>query len=94
MHYLMTYPEGEAILRYIAGVQRARPGELEMLNLLEPHKLVQNSITVLRRTTAWKSPSYAKPGGALDFGGALRDDASAHAASVPEPDSHTAGTAR
>jgi predicted O-methyltransferase YrrM len=84
MHYLMTYPEGEAILRYIAKFQRSRPGELEMINLLEPHKMLQNSLTVLRRTSAGPAPSYADPGGALRLGGALRDDASAQAALPPD----------
>lgn len=79
MHYLMTYPEGEAILDYIAKIQRSKPGELEMVNLLEPHKLVQNSITVLRRTSGGKVHNHAEPGGRLVFGGALREDAIIHA---------------
>lgn len=66
MHYLMTYPEGEAILKYLTSIQRSHPGEMEVVNFLEPHKLVQNSLTVLRRT-ATKSPSYARPGGKLTF---------------------------
>ncbi|GLZ39705.1 class I SAM-dependent methyltransferase [Actinokineospora sp. NBRC 105648] len=78
MHYLMTYPEGEAILDYIAKVQRARPGELEVVNLLEPHKLAQNSLTILRRTTAGKAPSHADPGGRLRYDGPLRDAAATH----------------
>ncbi len=73
MHYLMTYPEGEAILDYISKVQKARPGELEILNLLEPHKLVQNSLTVLRRTSAGKAKSHAEPGGKLAYDAALDD---------------------
>ena len=52
MHYLMTYPEGEAVLEYTAEFQRTRPGELEIVDLLEPHKLIQNSVTILRRTAA------------------------------------------
>jgi predicted O-methyltransferase YrrM len=67
MHYLMTYPEGETVLDYLAKVQRIRPGELEILNLLEPHKLAQNSLTVLRRTTAGKARSYSEPGGDLAY---------------------------
>lgn len=75
MHYLMTYPEGEAVLDYIAKVQRSRPGELEIVNLLEPHKMVQNSLTVIRRTSAGKPRPYAKRGGELLWGGRLRADA-------------------
>ncbi|HWO60368.1 MAG TPA: class I SAM-dependent methyltransferase [Umezawaea sp.] len=85
MHYLMTYPEGEAIIDYIAKVQRARPGELEVVNLLEPHKLVQNSVTVLRRTSAGKHPGHADPGGALRYG-ALRENAATHLNSITDPD--------
>jgi len=75
MHWLMTYPEGEAILDYIANFQRARPGELEMLNLLEPHKLAQNSITVLRRISAGKPRAYAQPGLKINYDGRLYQDA-------------------
>ncbi|MGQ4490548.1 class I SAM-dependent methyltransferase [Streptomyces sp. SAS_281] len=79
MHYLMTYPEGEAILDYFAEVQRSRPGELEMVNLLEPHKLGQNSITVLRRTSAVRPRPYGGPGGALRYTPGLRREAEAQA---------------
>ncbi|MFF8593285.1 hypothetical protein ACF061_17990 [Streptomyces sp. NPDC015220] len=68
MHYLMSYPEGEAVLRYIAEYQRKHPGELEVLNLLESHKLMQNSITVLSRTAGRTKRRYAKLGGAIDYG--------------------------
>jgi hypothetical protein len=63
MHYLMTYPEGEAILRYIAKVQQARPGELELVNLLEPHKLTQNSLTIVRRTSGVPERRWSGTGG-------------------------------
>jgi predicted O-methyltransferase YrrM len=79
MHYLMTYPEGEAILDYFAEVQRSRPGELEMVNLLEPHKLGQNSITVLRRTSAVRPRPYGGPGGALRYSAGLHREAEAQA---------------
>ena len=82
MHYLMTYPEGEAILDYIAKVQQSHPGELEMINLLEPHKLAQNSLTVLRRTSG-KKVTHAEPGGKLNYGGPLRADAAKHASLNP-----------
>lgn len=71
MHYLMTYPEGEAFLRYIAMLQRANPDELELVNLLEPHKLAQNSLTVLRRTGGEVRRNYARPGGEVDFAAVL-----------------------
>jgi predicted O-methyltransferase YrrM len=72
MHYLMTYPEGAAILDYLRQFQRANPGELEIVSLLEPHKLVQNSLTMLRRTSAPARRSYARPGGKLIYGDPLR----------------------
>ncbi|MFC8506959.1 hypothetical protein ACFU3J_23365 [Streptomyces sp. NPDC057411] len=81
LHYLMTYPEGEAILRYLAGLQKARPGELEVLNLLEPHKLRQNSVTMIRRT-AVPAPRLAGPGGRIRYDGELRAHATAHAESL------------
>ena len=80
MHYLMTYPEGEGFLRYLATQQRSRPGEFEIVNLLEPHKLTQNSITVIRRTSGVVARRYAEPGGGLSFGEPLR--AAAHAATA------------
>jgi predicted O-methyltransferase YrrM len=86
LHYLMTYPEGEAILRYLAGLQRARPGQLEVLNLLEPHKLRQNSVTMIRRTAA-ATPRYAGAGGQIRYGDELRAQA---AASVARVDGRTA----
>ena len=78
MHYLMTYPEGEAVLEYIAKTQRSRPGELEIVNLLEPHKVVQNSLTVIRRTSAGKARPYAERGGKLLWDGRLRTGARRH----------------
>ncbi|MET7312314.1 hypothetical protein ABZS68_36115 [Streptomyces sp. NPDC005571] len=77
MHYLMTYPEGESILEYFAEVQHSRPGELEMINLLEPHKLGQNSITILRRTTASRPRPYGGPGGRIRYPAALQQEAAA-----------------
>jgi len=79
MHYLMTYPEGEAIINYIRKIQQSRPGELELVNLLEPHKMLQNSLTVIRRTSAGKARSFARPGGKLDFDGELRREAETQA---------------
>lgn len=71
MHYLMTYPEGEAFLRYLATLQRANAGELEMVNLLEPHKLAQNSLTILRRTGGVVNRNYTGPDGEVDLASVL-----------------------
>jgi predicted O-methyltransferase YrrM len=79
MHYLMTYPEGEAILAYLRQFQRANPGELEIISLLEPHKLTQNSVTMLRRTAAATPRGYARTGGRLIYGDPLRSQAGSQA---------------
>ncbi|MDH6124890.1 class I SAM-dependent methyltransferase [Kitasatospora sp. GP82] len=84
MHYLMTYPEGEAILQYIAETQRLRPGEFELLNLLESRKLRQNSVTVLRRTSGSKPRQYSDAGQQPRLGGQVRADALALARSLAE----------
>jgi predicted O-methyltransferase YrrM len=84
MHYLMTYPEGEAILAYLRQFQRANPGELEIVSLLEPHKLVQNSLTMLRRTSAVPRRAFAGPGGQVRYDERLRADAEALAAAVAD----------
>ncbi|MGW5052574.1 class I SAM-dependent methyltransferase [Actinokineospora sp. NPDC004072] len=80
MHYLMTYPEGEAMLRYLARQREANPGEFEVVNLLEPHKLSQNSLTILRRTSGAVPRKYAKPGARMDYGDTLRAQAELQAA--------------
>ncbi|WP_320068837.1 class I SAM-dependent methyltransferase [Micromonospora sp. RTGN7] len=77
MHYLMTYPEGEAILRYLREFQRSNPGELEMVNLLESHKLTQNSVTMLRRTSGARRRNYGGSGGTVKYSAQLREDAEA-----------------
>lgn len=79
MHYLMTYPEGEAILRYLRQFQRLNPGELEMVNLLESHKLTQNSVTMLRRTSGARPLDYGAAGGTVKYSAALREAAEAQA---------------
>lgn len=83
MHYLTTYPEGEALLRYINGFQNKHPGEMEVVNLLEKHKLMQNSITVLRRTSSQKNRRYARTGGQVNYSEQLRSDAEAHLSRHP-----------
>ncbi|AUI61643.1 class I SAM-dependent methyltransferase [Amycolatopsis sp. BJA-103] len=85
LHYLMTYPEGDAILRYLAGIQRSKPGEMEIVNLLEPHKLAQNSLTVLRRTGGAVKRRYARAGTqVVDFSDDLRSSAIEHAAQAEQ----------
>lgn len=74
MHYLATYPEGETILDYFAEIQRIQPDELEIVTLLESHKLMQNSLTVLRRTSELSRHRYADTQGRVRLG-ALRGDA-------------------
>jgi hypothetical protein len=76
----MTYPEGEAFLRYLSAQRDSRPGEFEVVNLLEPHKLSQNSVTILRRTSGVVPRRYAEPGARMDFGDRLRTQAETHAA--------------
>ena len=75
MHYLMTYPEGEAVLRYLREFQKAHPGELETVNLLESQKLMQNSVTILRRTSGVKNRRYAGRGGEVRYTPELHDEA-------------------
>jgi predicted O-methyltransferase YrrM len=74
VHYLLTYPEGAAVLEYIKATEQAAPGELEVVSLLEPHKLVQNSLTLVRRVHAYVDPEYAHDG-TIDYDGVVRDDA-------------------
>jgi predicted O-methyltransferase YrrM len=50
IHWLLTYPEGRAVLRYIESL-RAVDGELEVLSLLEPFKSQQNSVTLVKRVS-------------------------------------------
>lgn len=85
MHYLMTYPEGEGFLRYLAAQQRSRPGEFEIVNLLEPHKLTQNSITIVRRTGGVVPRRYAEAGGEFRLGEPLRAQAAALATAAAGP---------
>jgi predicted O-methyltransferase YrrM len=78
MHYLLTYPEGAAILEYLKSCQRTQPGSFELVSILEPHKLAQNSITVLRRTDGYADANHA-PGGAVRFTPELHEAARNHA---------------
>ncbi|GAA3390656.1 class I SAM-dependent methyltransferase [Streptomyces roseoviridis] len=84
MHYLMTYPEGDAVRRYIAKFQQRHPGELEVVSLLESQKLMQNSVTILRRTSGERKLRYAGTGGRIDYSDRLLSDAQEHLRLVAE----------
>ncbi|MEU4895164.1 hypothetical protein AB0B12_20155 [Streptomyces sp. NPDC044780] len=62
-HYLMTYPEGRAVLRYLESLRARDNGRLEMLNLREPHRFGQNSTTLIRRTRDYVDPEDLRPQG-------------------------------
>jgi predicted O-methyltransferase YrrM len=73
VHYLMTYPEGRAIQRYINSLRGPEGGRLEITNFCEPHKSYQNSTTVIRRVRDYVEPDDLRPfGTAKDPVGALR----------------------
>jgi predicted O-methyltransferase YrrM len=65
VHYLMTYPEGRAVQKYLASLRGPDGGRLEMLNLLEPHKYGQNSLTLLRRVRDFSEPDDLRPQGSV-----------------------------
>jgi predicted O-methyltransferase YrrM len=51
LHYTLTVPSHERVLTELAAHQETGiRGQFEMLSLLEPHKLMQNSVTLIRRT--------------------------------------------
>lgn len=60
VHYLMTYPEGRAVLRYLESL-RGPEGRLEITNLREPHKVGQNSTTLIRRVRDYTEPADLRP---------------------------------
>jgi predicted O-methyltransferase YrrM len=63
VHYLMTYPEGRAILHYIRSLAGPDGGRLEITNLREPHKVAQNSTTLIRRVRDYVEPRDLRPVG-------------------------------
>ncbi|MFD4831265.1 hypothetical protein ACFWPV_15630 [Streptomyces uncialis] len=63
IHYLMTYPEGRAVLRYLESLRSREGGRLEITNLREPHRVAQNSVTLLRRTRNYEDPDDLRPNG-------------------------------
>ncbi|CCH30834.1 class I SAM-dependent methyltransferase [Actinosynnema sp. NPDC047251] len=83
MHYLKTYPQGEAFLRYLSAQLDVNPREFEIVNLVEPHKLSQNSLTILRRTSGEVKRVYAKPNSRMDYGDRLRAQARTQADAHP-----------
>ncbi|MFI9005884.1 hypothetical protein ACIGNX_01460 [Actinosynnema sp. NPDC053489] len=66
-HYLVGYPEGEAVLRYLKRWQQTHHDTVEVMNLVEPHKMAQNSLTVLRRTTGTAGGERTHEGGEVVF---------------------------
>lgn len=66
VHYLMTYPQGRAVLRYIESLRGLEGGRLEVTNLLEPHRLAQNSTTLVRRVRDYTEPKDLRPAGAAN----------------------------
>lgn len=53
LHYTVTVPNHErAVDELVAAAARGERGRFEVLNLLEPHKLMQNSCTLIRRCDA------------------------------------------
>jgi len=61
VHYLMTYPEGRMVLRYLESLRGPDGGRLEVTNLLEPHKVGQNSTTLIRRVRDYTEPDDLRP---------------------------------
>ncbi|MFD5463759.1 hypothetical protein ACFWIQ_13205 [Kitasatospora sp. NPDC127059] len=62
-HYLMTYPEGRAVLRYLESLRGREGGRLEITNLREPHRFGQNSTTLIRRIRDYVDPEDLRPQG-------------------------------
>lgn len=63
VHYLMTYPEGRAILHYLRSLTGPEGGRLEMISFREPHRVAQNSITLIRRVRDYVDPEDLRPDG-------------------------------
>ncbi|MCC9306044.1 class I SAM-dependent methyltransferase [Kitasatospora sp. RB6PN24] len=62
VHYLMTYPQGRAILHYLKSLAGPEGG-LEITNLREPHRTGQNSTTLIRRIRDYVDPEDLRPQG-------------------------------
>jgi len=61
LHYLLTSAEGAAVVDYIKALQASRSGQLEVISLVEPHKLAQNGVTMIRRTTRYREVDRMAP---------------------------------
>lgn len=48
IHWLLTDPGGETVLEYIKSKSRAN-NDLELVSFWEPHKIAQNSLTIIRK---------------------------------------------
>lgn len=66
VHYLMTYPEGRAILHYLRSLAGPEGGRLEITSLREPHRVAQNSTTLIRRIRDYVDPEDLRPNGTLN----------------------------
>jgi predicted O-methyltransferase YrrM len=63
VHYLMTYPQGRAVLEYLRSLRGPDGGVLEITNLREPHRSGQNSTTIVRRVRDYVDPEDLRPCG-------------------------------
>jgi hypothetical protein len=63
IHYLMTYPQGRAVLEYAKSLAGPDGGRLEITNLREPHRFGQNSTTLIRRVRDYVDPEDLRPQG-------------------------------
>ncbi|MEV4557892.1 hypothetical protein AB0K51_12930 [Kitasatospora sp. NPDC049285] len=63
VHYLMTYPQGRAVLHYLESLAGPDGGRLEITNLREPHRTGQNSTTLIRRVRDYVDPEDLRPQG-------------------------------
>jgi predicted O-methyltransferase YrrM len=61
VHWLMTYPQGRAVLQYIEALREVDGGSLEIVNFIEPHKVAQNSVTLIRRVRDYVDPEDLRP---------------------------------
>lgn len=64
IHSLLSDSGGPEVLDYIRGSLEMRSDTFEMLHLIEPHKLSQNGVTLLRRTSGGRgNPTSPDPAG-------------------------------
>jgi len=58
MHYTLTNLSMGAALKEFKLRLAARPAEAEIVSLLEPHKMMQNSFSIIRKTSTYKERIY------------------------------------